>query len=239
MLQPRFDGLSERLLHAGIAPRHVRRYVGELHDHFDDLVREETAAGLARHAAEASALSRLGREDDLADVMLAHPGLRSMASRFPWAVFGLGSGAMIVAALATGIAVEGTVLDLVSTGIHAGGWKATPGDLRAFTLGVEAWNALIIYVAPVVIAALLYVIGVRQRVSRVWILFGVAAACLLGGFQELSWYDTGSHGELTLTSGLVPPFPNFLAGVGHAAANFALVAAAWWLVSRRARKELA
>ena len=45
MPQPRFERLSERLLHAGIAPRHVRRYVRELGDHFDDLVREETAGG--------------------------------------------------------------------------------------------------------------------------------------------------------------------------------------------------
>ena len=43
MPQPRFDRLTERLLTAGIAPRHVRRYARELSDHYDDLVREEMA----------------------------------------------------------------------------------------------------------------------------------------------------------------------------------------------------
>ena len=36
MSQPRFEALRERLFRA-IAARHVRRYVGELRDHFDDL----------------------------------------------------------------------------------------------------------------------------------------------------------------------------------------------------------
>src|SRR5215469_1282032 len=130
-----FDVLSERLLRAGVAPRHVRRYVGELHDHFDDLVREETAGGTARTVAEASALSRLGREDDLAEVMLAHPGSRAIAARYPWAVFGLGPAAMIAGALVIGILIEGGVLSLVSAGMHAGDWKASPDSLRAFTYG--------------------------------------------------------------------------------------------------------
>ena len=69
MLQSRFDHLSERLLRAGIAPRHVRRYARELSDHFDDLVREETATGSSRELAEARALSRLGNDEDLANAM--------------------------------------------------------------------------------------------------------------------------------------------------------------------------
>ena len=101
MSQPRFDRqfqrLSERLLHAGIAPRHVRRYVRELSDHFDDLVREEKAGGAARELAETKALSRLGSDDALADAMLSRPELRSLTSRFPWAVFGLGPVVLLVA----------------------------------------------------------------------------------------------------------------------------------------------
>jgi len=33
-----FEELRERLLTAGIAPRHVRRYLAELSDHLDDLI---------------------------------------------------------------------------------------------------------------------------------------------------------------------------------------------------------
>jgi len=37
--------LEERLLRAGVAPRHVRRYVAELRDHLADLRAEEERAG--------------------------------------------------------------------------------------------------------------------------------------------------------------------------------------------------
>ena len=45
MSQP-FDEIRERLLRGGIAPRHVRRYLRELSDHFGDLVLEERRNGL-------------------------------------------------------------------------------------------------------------------------------------------------------------------------------------------------
>ncbi len=59
---PRLDtaSLSQRLYEAGIAPRHIKRAIIELGDHFDDLVAEQTATGLRRPDAEAHALQRLG-----------------------------------------------------------------------------------------------------------------------------------------------------------------------------------
>ena len=83
------DALSEKLLRAGVAPRHVRCYVGELNQHFDDLLRAETRNGLSEKAAFAAARARLGSDDSLAAAMLARPELRSISARFPWAVFGL------------------------------------------------------------------------------------------------------------------------------------------------------
>ena len=40
-----FGELRERLLRAGVAPRHVRRYLNELDDHLADLRAEEERAG--------------------------------------------------------------------------------------------------------------------------------------------------------------------------------------------------
>jgi hypothetical protein len=40
-----FDELRERLLRAGVAPRHVRRYLRELSEHLADLRAEEERAG--------------------------------------------------------------------------------------------------------------------------------------------------------------------------------------------------
>src|SRR3569832_671561 len=118
MPQPRFDRLSERLLHAGIAPRHVRRYTRELSDHFDDLVREELDGGARRALAETQALSRLGSEDDLAAAKLARPELRSLTSRFPWAVFGLGPIALLVTSFFGALYFENKLLN------HSGGMCA-------------------------------------------------------------------------------------------------------------------
>jgi hypothetical protein len=81
--------LSERLLRAGVAPRHVRRFGRELADHFADLVMEEEGAGQTREESEAAALSRLGNLDDLVTSMTARRQLRSWTSRAPWAMFSL------------------------------------------------------------------------------------------------------------------------------------------------------
>jgi hypothetical protein len=235
MPQPRFEHLTERLLQAGIAPRHVRRYTGELKDHFDDLAREEMARGATREIAEANALSRLGHDDDLANVMLARPELRSFTARFPWAVFGLGPVAMLIAGLAAAILLEIGLLNLVGAGINATGWKPGPADVRAFNFAAEIWNTLAVYGAPLGIAALLYLVGSRQRMPSLWIVLGVAIVCVLGGFQNLVWYDTGvkGGGVMSLGSGLLPPFPHFAQGLARAAANLALAGGVWWFATWR------
>jgi hypothetical protein len=55
-----FHQLRERLLRAGVAPRHVRRYLTELDEHLADLMAEEEAAGRSRADAETAAILRLG-----------------------------------------------------------------------------------------------------------------------------------------------------------------------------------
>ena len=81
--------LRERLLRAGVAPRHVRRYLTELSDHLADLRTEEERAGRSRADAESAAFVRLGGIDDLAKAMIEQRQFRSWSVRAPWAVFGL------------------------------------------------------------------------------------------------------------------------------------------------------
>jgi hypothetical protein len=59
-----FERLRDRLLTAGVSPRHVRRYTAELSDHITDLEAEARSAGHPQPGE--SALERLGRPDDLA-----------------------------------------------------------------------------------------------------------------------------------------------------------------------------
>src|SRR5665213_3716108 len=169
MLQSRFNRLSERLLHAGIAPRHVRRYVRELGDHFDDLAREERAAGAARELAETRALSRLGNDDALADAMLSRPELRSLTSRFPWAVFGLGPIVMIALSVVAALFLEAGLLTLLNWLIH-GVMGYTPASAAAKVANAKlvtqiftVYNTLAVYGTPLVFAWLFYRVGSQQR----------------------------------------------------------------------------
>src|ERR1700735_1973836 len=175
MPQPRFDRLSERLLHAGIAPRHVRRYERELSDHFDDLVREEKAGGATRELAETRALSRLGHDDDLANAMLSRPELRSLTARYPWAVFGIGPVALLALSVAGGLYLEFWLLHLPG-GIftYLTGQPPGPVTARLATQVYTVYNTLIVYGAPLLFAWLFYWIGSRQRIPAAWIVTGVA-----------------------------------------------------------------
>jgi hypothetical protein len=235
MSQPRFDQLRERLLRAGIAPRHVRRYIAELRDHFDDLVREETTAGAASALAQSRARARLGSDDALAQVMLARPGVRSISARYPWAVFGLGPVAMIVATLFVAIVLEGGAIFLAGRLLHRSNpfGAAPPSEWVNWT--IFAWNTLATYAAPLGIAVLLCIVGLRQRMSASWIFTGIAIACVLGAFQVVTLHTAVGHGEFSLGSGLVPPFPLPLVvgGLCRAVVTIAISAAVYWYAVRR------
>src|SRR5690348_15659860 len=87
-MQLGFHELRERLLRGGVAPRHVRRYLAELSDHFADLIAEEEAGGLRRTDAENAAFRRLGDMDALAKEMIEKREFQSWCARAPWAIFG-------------------------------------------------------------------------------------------------------------------------------------------------------
>jgi hypothetical protein len=247
MPQPRFDRLSERLLHAGIAPRHVRRYLRELSDHFDDLVREEMAGGAARELAETRALSRLGNDDVLADAMLSRPELRSLTARFPWAVFGI---APLVIPLLSAVAALYFEIWFI-THVHGlfsylTGQPPGPVTARLATQVFTAYNTLAVYVAPLFFAWMFYWLGSRQRMRPAWIVTGVVLICVLGGFQELVFYDKGyvGGGVLLIESGLISPFVHFTndsffspfsyaEGFARAAMNLAIAGGVWWWLTAR------
>ena len=235
MPQPCFDRLSERLLTAGIAPRHVRRYVRELSDHFDDLVREESEGGASRELAQTRALSRLGHESDLAEAMLARPELRSLTSRFPWAVFGLGPIALLALSVVGGIFLEIWIINHTS---FVWAWfhmQPSPATARVATKIYTAYNTLVVFGGPLLFAWLFTWIGTRQRMPQAWIIAGVAIVCVLGGFQNLIFYDTGCRGcgHLLMQSAFIPPFPHFAEGVARAAMNLAIAGGIWWLSARK------
>src|ERR1700744_986606 len=247
MPQPRFDRLSERLLTAGIAPPHVRRYVRELSDHFGDLVREEIAGGAARELAGTRALARLGTDDDLVAAMLSRPELRSLTSRFPWAVFGLGPILLLAASIVGALYLEIWLLNH-SGGVFSYFTGRPPGPVsaRLATKVYTVYNTLAVFGAPLLFAWMFYWLGSRQRMRPAWIVTGVALICVLGGFQNLIFYDKAhiGGGVLLIESGLVSPFVHFTSdsffspfpyaeGFARAAMNLAIAGGVWLLAVRR------
>lgn len=70
MSQP-FDALREALLQAGIAPRHVRRYIQELSDHLNDLISAQNARGYDGEDALTRARALIGSDEELIAAMRA------------------------------------------------------------------------------------------------------------------------------------------------------------------------
>jgi hypothetical protein len=83
MPEPDFRKFRSELLQAGIAPRHVRRTVIELHEHIEDLVEAEIAAGCDADVARQNATREMGDLQDIAIAMRACPELQSWSYRYP------------------------------------------------------------------------------------------------------------------------------------------------------------
>ena len=98
-----FDELREQLLRAGVAPRHVRRYLTELTDHLADLRREEMHSARNAGDAEVEAFARLGNMDDLAKAMIEQRQFQSWCARAPWAMFSLAPTLALAAAWAVAL----------------------------------------------------------------------------------------------------------------------------------------
>lgn len=172
--------LRERLLRAGVAPRHVRRYLTELGDHLADLTAEEERVGRSRADAESAALVRLGEMDDLAKAMTERREFQSWCVRAPWAVFGIVplcflAGAYFVACL-----------------ILWSGWKIfLPGTDTPFVrldgpailyFGV---GRLLYYAAPILIGWGIGLAAARQRLKAVWPTVGWALIGWIGSSAQV------------------------------------------------------
>ncbi len=195
-----FHELRERLLRAGVAPRHVRRYLAELGDHLADLRVEEERSGRSRADAESAALARLGGMDDLAKAMIERRQFQAWCVRAPWAMFSLApifllAGIWFVALL-----------------ILWSGWKIfLPGadtpfvridGLAIFYFGV---GRLLYFGAPILIGWGIGIIAARQRLKAVWPAVGLVLIALVGGTAQV-------HASRTAVT----------SGLGHISMDFAL-----------------
>ena len=198
-MQRRLVELRERLLRAGIARRHVKRYLSELADHFADLCAEEESAGRELNSAAVAALERLGPTELLAQAMLAKPELRAWCARVPWAVFGAGPLIVLYA------------LYLAACLILWAGWKIflpeydSPFGARAHGFANLYFQAgkYYYFAAPVLVGWWIEFIAARQRVRGLWLAIGLLLVAWTGAAARIQAGRARVHG-----------------GFGHISMNF-------------------
>ena len=194
--------LGERLLQAGVAPRHVRRYLNELTDHLADLRAEEEGRGRCSREAEMAALTRLGVVDELAQALIKRRQFQSWCARAPWAIFSLGSlltlaGAYFVACLYLWC-----------------GWKAfVPGADTPFGSALHPIYSVAnvyfqagrfwYYSAPILVGWGIGVIAARQRLRVLWPVIGLVLNVCTGATAQI-------HASRSAVS----------RGLGHISINF-------------------
>src|SRR5579863_5606838 len=162
-----FELLDERLLRAGVAPRHVKRYLTELSEHLDDLAAEEEILGCSPLEARSLAVSRLGDVDTLARAMISRPELRSWAFRAPWAVF----------VLVPIVAYQAIIVLAVVATLLIGGPRIL--SLPTFEQLQHAWAAeeiLTFWIAPIAIGCVLTFVAGRQKLRFWWPVLGPVLA---------------------------------------------------------------
>ena len=193
--------LRERLLRAGVGPRHVGRYLRELSDHLADLIVEERRSGRTLTEAEAAALARLGGIDELTEAMTSRPEFRGWCARTPWVMFGV----LPLGLLSIAYGVAG----LIAWSI----WKLyLPGTDTPFGHPVHGLGVILVAAGkfdylgtPVALGWMIGILAARQRSTPLWPAVGIAATALVGGISRFY--------------GIRSPVPG---GVGHIGVAFSL-----------------
>lgn len=214
--------LGERMLRAGIAPRHVRRLLAELETHYAALVEEELALGQPPAAARSAARARLGSDDDIVNKTREQPSLRSWGARWPLAICGA---APVLGLLASAVLLMLALVAVFSVASPSG----TPAPwFRGGTMLV-GWSML--YGLPLAWAYAVARYGVARRLPWRWVLIGLILTASAGALTNfaVNWphpgiQGAGVRGQLSAGFGL--------AGAGPAATWYpAAISATRWLIT--------
>jgi hypothetical protein len=181
-----FENVREKLLRAGIAPRHARRYITELREHLSDLTAQERAAGHDAREADKLARAKLGTDTELAEALIAKPEFRSIATRAPWAVFGI-----VPPMLVFGFVTLSAIVQMNMLFPYMG----PLGNINAMPTWMPSVTATIMFVSNYLVGPLaalaIVLIAVRQRMTSAWPWISLVLIALFSGFFGLH----GGNGE--------------------------------------------
>lgn len=185
-----FSELRERLLRAGVAPRHVRRYLTELADHWADLTAEENATGRNRADAESAALLRLGDTNELAKAMIEQHQFKAWSVRAPWAVFGLAPVLLLAAAWSVALFILWSGWQIFLPGADAPFGIAVHGVANLyFQLGKAIYLG-----SPILAGWGIGAIAARQRLNAAWPAVGLMLIAWMGGTGQVYARFTSASG---------------------------------------------
>jgi hypothetical protein len=193
----RFDSIAERLLKGGVLPRHVRRYIGELEDHFAELTTQLERGGLDKKDAELQARARLGDETELVSAMLDLPNIRAWSARAPWLVFA--ALPPIMAFIIFFVSVGMVRLMSPLGGLAGSTLVWLPVSYEPFARWFVDVSNLVI--APAVSAAFAIMV-VRQRLNGRWALLAALSIAMLGLQDSTYFSEQTTVGNLGQTAAL-------------------------------------
>jgi hypothetical protein len=181
-----FNELRERLLRMGVAPRHVRRYLNELADHFADLRAEEEQAGHSRADAESAALLRLGGTEELARAMIDRRQFQSWCVRAPWATFGFAPLLLLATAWMVALFLLWSGWQIFLPGADTP-FGSRPGQHHMFELANLYFQAdrALFFGAPILIGWGIGIIAIRQQLKALWPTAGLVLIALIGGTVQV------------------------------------------------------
>lgn len=171
-----FEDVHERLLQAGVAPRHVRRYERELTEHLDDLIAMQKARGYEGEDAYLRARALLGLDDELTAAMLARVQFRSLSARAPWLVFGVAP-LFVIAGLLTGVGF--TMVGLWHFGLAG----HVPSGARWLTDILRLWCGMVTIATGPLAATFFMILAMRQRLPLRWPTVAVLITAILTAFM--------------------------------------------------------
>ncbi|MFT3905763.1 MAG: hypothetical protein QM718_05615 [Steroidobacteraceae bacterium] len=224
--------LADALLRGGVAPRYVRRALGELSVHAQQLRQLARAQGLSEAQAHQQARAQLGNPATIAAHYLQQPALRSWGARWPLLVF-LAGPLLMYAAIFAGLILAGVAMVALS----GPAWGAGSNPLWPGILGgaIEALRWLAVYILPALIGCLFLRYAMQRRLSWVLPAVGVMMVLLLAAAASLQIMlvempRPGAHGHIMVGMSAETSWRWFLLYVlkllAMAAAVFA--ASVWW-----------
>lgn len=196
-----FEAIAETLLKGGIAPRHVRRYIGELTDHLEDGIRQQKAAGFDDADARSRARALLGDDRELTAAMLEQTRFRSWPARLPWLVFVVAP-FFILTLVSMGLLIPVFAIGDGAQHIHDA-TGISPDFLRPLS-----WMLLtgINLLALPALALGLGILAQRQRINPLWPIAGVLPLLPLFLHVGMAFGDPALHKPGSLRATVAPPF---------------------------------